>query len=76
RIKGEDKKSIVIFIPTGVPNVKEAMDNAIESTPGAVALVDGVVTEYKWYIPYIYGEFGYEVEGTPLLDPVLLKGYH
>jgi hypothetical protein len=75
RVKGEDRKSIVIFIPTGVPNVKEALDKAIESTPGAVGLVDGVITHYSWYIPYIYGESWYEVDGTPLIDPVLLKSY-
>jgi hypothetical protein len=75
RVKGEDRKSIIILIPTGVPNVKEAMDRAIESTPGAVGLVDGVITHYSWYIPYVYGENWYEVDGTPLIDPALLKGY-
>jgi hypothetical protein len=74
RVKGEDRKSIIILFPTGEPNAKEAMDNAIESVPGAVGLVDGVVTKYGWYIPYVYGEFWYEVEGTPLIDPALLKG--
>ncbi|MDD5319505.1 MAG: hypothetical protein PHD43_02600 [Methylococcales bacterium] len=75
RIKGEDRKSIIIFIPTGIPNAKEAMDNAIESVPGAVGLVDGVITQNSWYIPYIYGENWIEVEGTPLIDPLLQKGY-
>ena len=54
---------------------EEALDKAIESTPGAVGLVDGVITHYSWYIPYIYGENWYEVDGTPLIDPVLLKSY-
>lgn len=75
RVKGEDKKSIIILFPTGEPNAKEAMDQAIESVPGAVGLLDGVITKHGWYIPYIYGEFWYEVEGTPLIDPMLLKGY-
>ena len=75
RVKGEDRKSIVIFIPTGTPNVKAALDKAIESTPGAVGLADGVITLNSWYIPYIYGESWYEVDGTPLIDPVLLKSY-
>lgn len=73
RVYGEDRKSMIIIIPTGEPSVKEAMDRAIEKTPGAVGLVDGVVTHKSWYIPYIYGEFWYEVEGTPLIDSVLLK---
>jgi hypothetical protein len=43
RVKGKDEAMIIIFIPTGVPNMKEAIDRALESVPGAVALVDGVV---------------------------------
>lgn len=71
RVTGKDKAQIIIFIPTGTPNAKEAMDKAIESVPGAVALVDGVLT-YKWfYIPYIYGESIYVIEGTALIDPSL-----
>ena len=69
RVEGKDTKSIIIFIPTGVPDAKEAIDRAIESTPGAVALVDGVLTYKNFYIPYIYGEMTYVVEGTPLIDP-------
>lgn len=73
RVYGEDRKRMVVVFPTGEPSVKEAMDKAIEKVPGAVALVDGVVTKKAWYIPYVYGEFWYEVEGTPLIDTILLK---
>ena len=75
RVKGEDKRRIIFIFPTGEPNAKEAMDQAIESVPGAVGLLDGVIIKHGWYIPYIYGEFWYEVEGTPLVDPKLLKSY-
>lgn len=75
RVKGEDKAHIIVFIPTGVPNAKEALDRAIESTPGAVALLDGVITHKSWWIPYIYGQSTIEVEGTPLIDPRLKPGY-
>lgn len=71
RVEGEDTKSIIIIFPTGRPDGKEAIDKAIESTPGAVALVDGVLTYKYFYIPYIYGESTYVVEGTPLIDPSL-----
>ena len=54
--------------------MKEAIDRAIESVPGAVALVDGVVTYSYFYIPYIYGQETYVVEGTPLIDPKLVSG--
>ncbi len=69
RVEGIDEVSIIIFIPTGTPNIKEAIDRAIESVPGAVALVDGVVTQKSWYIPYIFGKSSFVVEGTPLIDP-------
>ena len=69
RVEGVDKKHIIIFIPTGVPNAKEATDRAIESMPGCVALLDGVL-EYQWfYFPYVYGYNLYRVKGTPLIDP-------
>ena len=71
RASGIDRVHIIIFIPTGMPNAKEAMDRAIESVPGAVALLDGVITSKFWYIPYIYGQQWYVVEGTPLIDPKL-----
>jgi hypothetical protein len=67
------EKALLFFFPTGEPNAKTAMDRAIESTKGAVALLDGVVTSHGWYIPYIYGESWVEVEGTPLIDPKLEK---
>ena len=73
RVEGEDVKHIIIFIPTGVPNAKEALDRAIESVPGAIALVDGVITNHWWWIPYIYGKSWYVVEGTPLINPKLVS---
>jgi hypothetical protein len=71
RVEGRDRIHIVLFIPTGVPNMKEAIDRAIESTPGCIALLDGVVYSKYWWIPYIYGQSSFIVEGTPLIDPKL-----
>jgi hypothetical protein len=73
RIKGKDTVHIIIFFPTGVPNMKEAIDRAIESVPGGVALVDGVVSVKSFYIPLIYGQNSYVVEGSVLVDPALAK---
>ena len=71
RVEGTDSRPIIVIVPLGYPDGKEALDKAIESYPGAVALVDGVFT-YKWfYIPYIYGKYKYVIEGTPLYDPAL-----
>ena len=69
RATGEDAAYIIIFIPTGIPNLKEAIDRAIESVPGAVALVDGVVYMTNVYIPFVFGVNKYTVEGTPLIKP-------
>jgi hypothetical protein len=71
RVEGKDTAHIIVFIPTGIPNMKEAIDRAIESKSGGVALVDGVVYSKFWWIPYIYGQTSYVVEGTPLIDPAL-----
>ncbi len=70
RVQGEDSVAIIIFIPTGVPNIKTAIDKAIESVPGAVALLDGVLSQKSFYI-LLFGGCGYIVEGTPLIDPTL-----
>ncbi len=72
RATGKDSVSIIIIIPTGVPNMKTAIDRAIESVPGAIALLDGVLFQKVWYIPYIFGKSSYVVEGTPLIDPQLV----
>ena len=71
RVTGEDSVNIIIIIPTGVPNMKTAIDKAIESVPGAIALLDGVLSQKVWYIPYIFGQSSFVVEGTPLIDPAL-----
>ncbi len=65
RVKGVDKKHIVLFFPIGFPNLKEAIDKAIAQYPGAVALADGVVkSKYMHFL--LYGQDSYIVEGTPL----------
>jgi hypothetical protein len=70
RVSGKDAAYIIIIIPTGVAHMKEALDKAIEATPGAVALVDGVVYSYS-YDFILFGEMGFIIEGTPLIDPKL-----
>ena len=71
RVRGEDMYPMIIFIPLGVPNPKEAVDKAIESVPGCVGLLDGVLYNKVWIIPFIYGQSSWIVEGTPLIDPQL-----
>lgn len=66
RVTGEDAKEIVIIFPTGVPNVKEAIDRAIQSEPDCVALSDATIKHSFFYIPYIFGREAFTVEGTPV----------
>lgn len=72
RIEGKDIIPTILFIPFGVSNLKEAVDRAIEKVPGAVALVDGVVYVRNWYF-LVFGQSGYMVEGTPLIDTSVLE---
>lgn len=72
RVEGLDRVHWIIMFPTGRVNMKEALDHAIESTPGCVALLDGVVHYKFWYIPCFYGRQSVTVEGTPLIDPALV----
>lgn len=64
RVTGKDTKHIVL-VPLGSPNLKEAIDRAIEQYPGAVGLADGVVKTKAWTV-FLYGQSSYIVEGTPL----------
>lgn len=72
RAAGADATHIISFNPTGAySGANNALDKAIESQPGRVALVDGVITRKWFYIPLIYGCHGYEVQGNVLVEPRL-----
>lgn len=63
RTSGEDCTHIIIFIPTGgPPTIDEALDRALEAK-GASVLLDAVVNFNSFYIPYIYGQSCWKVEG-------------
>lgn len=70
RTQGSDVAHFILIFPIGNPNMKEAIDQALQKIPGAVALVDGVVY-YKYWWAFLYGQRVYVVEGTPLIDPTL-----
>lgn len=64
RSEGKDCVFVLLF-PWGIPNMKEAIDNAIESAgPEYDALVDGVV--YLQNYNFLIGVQCYKVEGTPI----------
>ncbi len=64
RVQGEDCQRIIIIIPTsfGPPSLDEALDRALEKRRANV-LLDAVVNFSSYYIPYIYGETCWRVEG-------------
>lgn len=68
KAKGEDKSSIILFIPTKRIKIDKAISNTIDGIPGCVALLDGSVYSKFWWIPYIYGEQKIVIEATPLID--------
>jgi hypothetical protein len=71
-VDGQDICHIIIFFPTKFNvTVEDAVDNALEKVPGAVALIDAVLRSKYFYIPYIYGRSGFYIEGTVLVDPKL-----
>jgi len=72
RVRGTDYVWWILAIPLGAPNMKEAIDRAIESAgPDYDALIDGVVyASAYWYI--LTGRSGIKVEGTPINSAKLM----
>lgn len=66
RAEGKDCVYMILSIPTGTPNMKEAIDRAIESGGREYdALVDGVLFHTFWHA-ILLGEMCYKIEGTPI----------
>lgn len=64
---------IIILFPSKHLDINSIIDMTLELIPGAVALVDGSISHDWWWIPYIYGQNGYTVVGTALIDPSKLS---
>src|SRR5687767_13212295 len=61
RMEGEDKVLMILGIPLGVPNLKTAVDRAIEAGNG-VYLANAVIEHGGW-TAIIVGRVGYTVTG-------------
>ena len=59
---GEDTQYIIIFVPTGMINIENAVDDALKRVDGDV-MTNASIKLQGFYIPYIYGESRYIVEG-------------
>lgn len=68
RVTGEHTVPKVIF-PLGRPDIKTAIDKAIEPNKCAVALSDIVVSTVDR--SFIVGSLGYQVEGDEVIDRTL-----
>lgn len=65
RVTAEDSYPVIIF-PFGIPNVKTAMDKAIETNKCAVGLSDLVVSQLNH--SFLIGSIGIRVEGDLIID--------
>jgi hypothetical protein len=61
RFKAEDRKPVIIGIPIGIPNIKTAVDNCIESGKGE--LLTNAVLDVSFWTMIVYGEQWYTVTG-------------
>lgn len=70
---GEDIAHIILVVPTQWSvNIDDAVEAAIDSVPGAVAMTDVSIKMRFFYL--FYGQTGWVVEGTTLIDPDLAAG--
>lgn len=65
RVIGEDNYPVIIF-PTGIPNMKTAMDHAIQKDECAVGLTDVVMSQLNH--SFLFGMIGFRVEGDLIID--------
>jgi hypothetical protein len=61
RFQGVDSKPDILFIPLGVPDLKQAVDNCIEAGKGE--LLTNAVVESGYWTVIVYGERKYTVTG-------------
>ncbi|AIA46706.1 TPA: hypothetical protein ON183_003011 [Serratia marcescens] len=68
RVTAEDSYPVIIF-PTGIPNMKTAIDKAIEKDKCAVGLSNVVITQLNH--AFLFGKIGLRAEGNLIIDKSL-----
>lgn len=68
RVTGVDEKTMYVLTLMDFPNMKNAMDDAIEKNSECVGLSDVVVHFEQIYIPFIIHNQKYIVEGNPIYE--------
>jgi hypothetical protein len=61
RVVGEDRKWVVLFIPIGLPHLKDAVDDALNKGKGDL-MTDAVVHQSYW-TALLFGQTALTVEG-------------
>lgn len=64
-IEGKDTAHTIIIVPTGIPKLSEALNNAFEKSDTDIMTDVNVKTQW-WYIPYIYGQSSWIVKGDAI----------
>ncbi|MEE3661352.1 hypothetical protein V2I52_05320 [Brenneria sp. g21c3] len=65
RVMAEDSYPVIIF-PMGIPNMKTAIDKAIEKDQCAVGLSNVVITQLNH--SFLIGKIGVRAEGNLIID--------
>ncbi len=65
RVIGEDSYPVILF-PLGIPNMKTAVDKAIEKDKCAVGLSDLVISQLNH--SFLIGKIGMRAEGNLIID--------
>lgn len=76
RISGQSMvaSNILFFVPTGLsPDIEDAIDSAIDSTPGAIGLTDVVIKRDSYWLldlltAFLFNFEGISIEATALID--------
>lgn len=66
RVVGESSVPIFLFLPLGNPDIKEAIDDAIEQDRCAVGLQNAALDQV--FFDFIFGFIEYKVEGDLIID--------
>ena len=67
RVSGRDTRWLVVCVPLGMPNIKDAADIAIAKVPNCVGLSDVAIYDGGWW-GILTGQTWFEIEGNPIFE--------
>ncbi len=65
KVKGEDVSHVIIILPTKTPDLKHAIDNALDKN-NAYMLSEASIRYDYFFIPHLYERKTFIVEGQPV----------